>query len=383
MTESRAGRSATPSRRVYGPVRRRPTAAGGGGAEDKIVQRRGRRAECDLRGRLPRLQLRIPAGAGSARRARRPVGGHLRQGKVNYIVDADIAVLRPSVSKEWLARSLEHRIGDKRVLRLIQKWLRAGVLEDGRIEVPERGTGQGAAITQVLANVYLHYVLDLWAERWRRREAKGDMVIVRYADDTIFGFESETDARRFLDAMRERLAAFALTLHPDKTRLIEFGRFAAANRERRGLSKPETFKFLGFIFICGKSRKGGFLLKRKSRGDRMRAKLKEIKEARESGCMNRRLDKGNGLARWSKAGSTTTPCPPTFACSVRSASMLSTSAALARRRSQKDVTTWERIESLAREWLPPPKILHPWPSDRFRVKHLGGSRMRESRPVRI
>jgi group II intron reverse transcriptase/maturase len=210
---------------------------------------------------------------------RRPPGRkYCGRRKVNYIVDADIAKFFDSVSKDWLARSLEHRIGDKRVLRLIQKWLRAGVLEDGRIEVPERGTGQGAAISPLLANVYLHYVLDLWAERWRRREAKGDMVIVRYADDAIFGFESETDARRFLDAMRERLAAFALTLHPDRTRLIEFGRFAAANRERRGLSKPETFKFLGFIFICGKSRKGGFLLTRKSRGDRMRAKLKQIKE---------------------------------------------------------------------------------------------------------
>jgi len=198
--------------------------------------------------------------------------------RVNWIVDADIAKLFDSVSQEWLARFLEHRIGDKRILRLIQKGLKAGVLDEGRVEVPALGTGQGAAISPLLANVHLHYVLDLWAERWRRREARGDMVIVRYADDAVFGFQHETDARRFTEAMRDRLAAFALTLHPDRTRLIEFGRFAAANREKRGLGKPETFNFLGFTFICGKSRRGGFLLKRKSRSDRVRAELKEIKQ---------------------------------------------------------------------------------------------------------
>src|SRR6266511_3287491 len=139
------------------------------------------------------------------------------------------------------------------------------------------GSGRGAAISPLLANIYLHYALDLWAERWRKREATGDMIIVRYADDIIVGFEHEADARRFLEAMRERLGEFALSLHPDKTRLIEFGRHAAANRERRGLGKPETFKFLGFTHICGRSRKGRFQLRRKSRRDRMRAKLRELK----------------------------------------------------------------------------------------------------------
>ena len=182
------------------------------------------------------------------------------------------------MSHEWLVRFLEHRIGDKRVIRLIRKWLRAGVLEGGEVRIADLGTGQGSAISPLLANVYLHYVFDLWAERWRQREALGDMIIVRYADDVVVGFEREDDAHRFLDATRERLAAFALSLHPDKTRLIEFGRVASANRARRGLGKPETFDFLGFTFICGKSRNGGFLLKRKSRGDRMRAKLKAIKE---------------------------------------------------------------------------------------------------------
>ena len=173
---------------------------------------------------------------------------------------------------------MEHRIGDKRIIRLIQKWLKAGILEDGVVTVSDRGTGQGSVISPLLANIYLHYAFDLWAERWRRREATGDMIIVRYADDIIVGFEHEADARRFLDAMRERLGEFALSLHPDKTRLIEFGRFAAENRKRRGLGKPETFNFLGFTFICGKSRRGKFQIKRKTRRDRMRAKLQAIKQ---------------------------------------------------------------------------------------------------------
>ena len=203
--------------------------------------------------------------------------------KVNFILDADIRSFFDTVSQEWLIRFVEHRIGDKRIIRLIRKWLKAGVLEDGVVKVSEMGTAQGAVISPLLANVYLHYALDLWAERWRRREATGDMIIVRYADDFIVGFEHEADARRFLDMMRERLREFALSLHPEKTRLIEFGRFAAENRKRRGLGKPETFNFLGFTFICGKSRRGKFLIKRKSRRDRMRAKLQEIKRALRRG----------------------------------------------------------------------------------------------------
>src|SRR5271157_2043265 len=172
--------------------------------------------------------------------------------KVNYILDADIRSFFDSDSQEWLIRLVEHRIGDKRIIRLIRKWLRAGILEEGTVTVSEKGTGQGSVISPLLANIYLHYVFDLWAERWRRREARGDMIIVRYADDLVAGFERKADARRFLEAMRERLDKFALSLHPDKTRLIEFGRFAAANRVRRGLGKPETFTFLGFTFIRGK-----------------------------------------------------------------------------------------------------------------------------------
>ena len=178
--------------------------------------------------------------------------------KVNWILDADIRSFFDMVSQEWLVRFLEHRIGDPRIIRLIQKWLRAGVLEDGAVTVSETGTGQGSVISPLLANIYLHYVIDLWAKRWRRREATGDMVIVRYADDIVVGFEHEADAHRFLDAMHTRLKGFALSLQPEKTRLIEFGRQAADRRAQRGLGKPETFNFLGFTFICGKSRRGKF-----------------------------------------------------------------------------------------------------------------------------
>ena len=198
--------------------------------------------------------------------------------KVRFILDADIRNFFGAVSQDWLVRFVEHRIGDTRIIRLIQKWLKAGVLEDGIVTTSETGTGQGSVASPLLANVYLHYVFDLWAERWRRREAKGDMIIVRYADDIVVGFQHEADARRFWDAMRERLQEFSLSLHPDKTRLIEFGRFAADKRAQRGLGKPETFSFLGFTFICGKSLKGKFLILRKSRSDRVRAKLREIKD---------------------------------------------------------------------------------------------------------
>jgi group II intron reverse transcriptase/maturase len=169
--------------------------------------------------------------------------------KVNYILDADIRSFFTEVSQSWVIRFLKHRVGDTRILRLVQKWLRAGVLEDGIVTVEEKGTGQGSVISPLLANVYLHYVFDLWAERWRRREASGDMIMVRYADDIVVGFQHESDAHRFWEAMRDRLKEFSLSLHPDKTRLIEFGRFAAQNCQKRGLAKPETFTFLGFVLI--------------------------------------------------------------------------------------------------------------------------------------
>ena len=240
---------------------------------------------------------------------------------MNYILDADIRSFFDSVNQDWLIRFVEHRIGDPRIIRLIRKWLKAGVLEDGVVTVSDKGTGQGSVISPLLANIYLHYVIDLWAERWRRREATGDMIIVRYADDIIVGFEHETDARRFLDAMRERLEKFALSLHPDKTRLIEFGRYAADRRDQRGLGKPETFSFLGFTFICGKSRQDTFQLKRKTRRDRMRAKFERSNRKCGGACISRSPCRENGCSRSSAATSITTPCRRTVARSTRSVTL--------------------------------------------------------------
>ena len=216
--------------------------------------------------------------------------------RVNFIFDADVASFFDSVSKDWLVRFVEHRIGDPRIIRLIQKWLKAGVLEDGVVTVSEKGTGQGSVISPLLANVYLHYVFDLWAERWRRHEATGDMILVRYADDIVVGFEHEADARRFWDDMRKRFEEFSLSLNPDKTRLIEFGRFAAERRARRGLGKPETFNFLGFTFICERNSRGQFLVKRTTRRDRMRATLRRIKEELRR-RMHRAYPRARGLAQ--------------------------------------------------------------------------------------
>jgi group II intron reverse transcriptase/maturase len=290
--------------------------------------------------------------------------------RVNFILDADVASFFDSVSKEWLVRFLEHRIGDKRIIRLIQKWLQAGVLEDGVVTVSETGTGQGSVASPLLANVYLHYVFDLWAERWRRREAKGDMIIVRYADDIVVGFEYGADARRFWDAMRERLQEFALSLHPGKTRLIEFGRFAAARRARAGLPKPETFNFLGFTHICGRSLRGKFLLHRRTRRDRMRARLKEIKkELRER--MHQPIPvQGAWLAQVVR-GYFAYHAVPTNGTRISAFRHHVTRLWLRtlRRRSQKDNFTWARMKRLADDWLPKPRNLHPWPSVRFAVRH--------------
>jgi RNA-directed DNA polymerase len=290
--------------------------------------------------------------------------------KVSFILDADIRSFFTEVSQEWVVRFLEHRIGDKRILRLIQKWLRAGVLEDEVVTIEEKGTGQGSVISPLLANIYLHYVFDLWAARWRRREATGDMIMVRYADDIVVGFQHEDEARCFWEAMRERLRAFSLSLHPDKTRLIEFGRFAARNRELRGLGKPETFKFLGFVFICSKSRRGDFQLRRKSRGDRMGTKLREIKEALRKRMHVPIPEVGRWLAQV-VAGYFAYHAVPTNSAALY-AFRYHVAVLWHRqlcRRSQRAYVVWERMAKLADEFLPKPRILHPWPSVRFAVRH--------------
>jgi len=292
------------------------------------------------------------------------------QRRMSWIIDADIQNFFGAVSQEWLVRFLEHRIGDKRIIRLIRKWLKAGILEDRIVTVDDRGTGQGSVISPLLGNIYLHYVLDLWAKRWRQREATGDMIIVRYADDLIVGFEREGDARRFLAAMRARLEEFMLLLHPDKTRLIEFGRFAAVNRKQRGLGKPETFAFLGFTFICGKTRKGHFQLQRKTRGDRMRAKLKDIK-ADLRRRMHWPISQQGKWLRQIVGGHFAYFAVPTNlrALSALRYRVIGLWRRCLQRRSQRADVTWERIVKLANDYLPKPCILHPWPNVRFAVNH--------------
>jgi RNA-directed DNA polymerase len=290
--------------------------------------------------------------------------------KVNWILDADIRSFFDTISQTWLIRFLEHRIGDKRIIRLIRKWLKAGVLEDGVVTTSELGTGQGAVISPLLANIYLFHVLDLWVARWRRREAKGCVIIVRYADDFIVGFEHESDARRFLDELRERMGKFALTLHPEKTRLIEFGRHAAASRKARGLGKPETFNFLGFTFICGTSRRGRFLIKRKTRCDRMRAKLQAIKQELRRRMHGPVPDQGKWLKQ-TVAGYFRYFAVPTniHALTAFRDEVARHWRTALRRRSHKARVTWTSIAMLVDHWLPRPRILHPWPNQRFAVTH--------------
>ena len=362
---------ALPSRRVYIPKpdgRQRPLAVTA--LEDKIVQRAlvallNAIYEEDFLGFS--YGFRPGRGAHDALDAL-CVGIHSR--KVSFILDADIRSFFDEIRHEWLIRFLEHRIGDQRIIRLIQKWLKAGVLEDGVVLISDRGSGQGSVISPLLANIYLHYAFDLWAARWRRRTATGDMIIVRYADDLIVGLQHHIDARLFLDEMRERLGKFALSLHPEKTRLIEFGRFAAERRKRRGLGKPETFNFLGFTFICGKTRAGKFQIRRKTRADRMRAKLQEIKEQRKWHMHKPIPEQGQWLA-WVVRGYFNYHAVPTNgrALHVFRHHVTDLWRRTLRRRSQKDRTTWERMTQLMDDWLPKPIILHPWPGDRFAVTH--------------
>jgi RNA-directed DNA polymerase len=362
---------ALPSRRVYiakPDGRQRPLAIAA--LEDKIVQRA---TVAVLNAIYEEEFLGFSYGFRPGRSTHHALDAlvvGIESTKVNWILDADIRSFFDEISQDWLVRFLEHRIGDRRIIRLIQKWLKAGILEDGVVTVSERGTGQGAVISPLLANVYLHYALDLWAERWRRREATGDMIIVRYADDFIVGFQHEADARRFLDTMRERLQEFALSLHPEKTRLIEFGRLAVENRKRRGLGKPETFTFLGFIFICSKTRRGKFQIKRKSRRDRMRVKLQAIKQE-----LRRRMHQPiPEQGKWLKqvvTGYFNYHAVPTNGPTLTAFRFHVTNLwrRTLRRRSQKDWMTKERTARLANDWLPKPRILHPWPDARFAVRH--------------
>jgi group II intron reverse transcriptase/maturase len=294
----------------------------------------------------------------------------ITQTPVNWIVDVDIRAFFDTVSHDWLVRFIEHRITDPRMIRLIRKWLKAGVMVEGEWQSSEAGTPQGAVISPTLANIYLHYVFDLWAERWRHQSAQGHVIFVRYADDIVGGFEHEADAVRFLAELRERVEKFALTLHPEKTRLIEFGCHAAKDRASRGLGKPETFNFLGFTHICARSRRATFQLKRTTRRDRMRAKLRALKAELRQRMHEPIPQQGRWLAQVVRGyfAYYAVPTNSQRLAAFRYHVIVLWKRTL-RRRSQWDWTTWERIVRLAEGYLPAPRILHPWPSIRFAVKH--------------
>ena len=296
--------------------------------------------------------------------------------KVNWVLDADIRSFFDTVTHEWVLRFLEHRVADRRVLRLIQKWLTAGVLEEGRRIVSEVGTVQGGNISPLLANVYLHYVFDLWAHQWRRRHAHGDVVVVRFADDFVVGFERQDDAEQFLSDLRDRFARFGLTLHPEKTRLLEFGRFARRNRQARGEGKPASFNFLGFTHSCAVTRTGKFTVLRRTMRSRMQTKLKAVKtELRRR--RHRPLPELGAYVHSVVQGHVQyygVPLNyPSLVAYARAVSRLWWQALC--RRSQQRVP-WARMRRYIARWFPPIRICHPFPFERFAVMTQGGSRMR-------
>jgi RNA-directed DNA polymerase len=305
--------------------------------------------------------------------------------KVCWILDADIARFFDTISHDRLVRFIEHRVGDRRIVRLIQKWLKAGVLEDGaRIEA-EEGTPQGAVISPLLANIYLHYVYDLWANQWRRRHATGDVIFVRYADDAVAGFEQRRDAERFLADPRERLATFASSLHPDKTRLLEFGGHAAERRAGRGEGKPDTFDFLGFTHICGANRKSeGFQLWRKSSRKRLEAKLKAIKEEMRKRMHFPIAEQGRWLGSVLSGFFAYHAVPTNYArIDAFRFHIVRAWVRTLRRRGQNRPTTWEKMQRHIARYLPKARVLHPWPEQRFRVRHSRWEPYAGKRPVRL
>ena len=297
--------------------------------------------------------------------------------KVSWVLDADIRGFFDALNHEWLIKFVEHRIADQRLVRHIKKWLNAGVLEDGEHTEQEEGTPQGGSISPLLANIYLHYVFDLWADQWRKRQARGDVIIVRYADDFVGGFQHQTDAQRFLVDLRERFAKFNLELHAEKTRVIEFGRFAASNRQRRGQGKPETFNFLGFTHICGKDRKGKFKLVRHTIARRMQAKLATIAQELRWRIYRKVHEVGQWLASVVRGHHLYYGVPDNyFALAAFSRGVYEHWRRALSRRSQKAHITFARMNRLRERWLPRPRIHHPYPSERLRVIIQGKSPVR-------
>jgi RNA-directed DNA polymerase len=291
--------------------------------------------------------------------------------KVNYILDADIRGFFDNLDKSWMIQFMEHRVADPRILRLIRKWLKAGVMEEGRWSEPQTGTPQGSVISPLLANVYLHYSFDLWVNAWRTKWAQGEMIVVRYADDTIVGFQYQTDADRFLENLRERLAMFGLELHPDKTRRIEFGRFAEENRKGRGEGKPETFDFLGFTHISGKNSLGRFTVRRRTIRKRMRGKLRQIGRQLRMRLQDPVPQTGKWLQTVVQGYFNYYAVPGNLtSLGVFRDRVMTLWWRTLRRRSQRRSISWTRILALAERWLPPPRTLHPFPDARFAATHL-------------